>query len=387
MSEIKEIKEINLLEELNSISKIHFLHREDIDAIMTDFAKHILHCLKMERMNVWLFNPDHSALISIGEYDTRNNQFSKNSTLLKKDYPIYFNALSANEIIIAENIYDHPFTKEFNENYSQKNNICSLLDIPLRISGELVGVMCYEKTESIKEFAKDEINFCLSASFVMASNLESRTRRAAQENLEKALLEKELLLKEINHRVKNNLSILISLLRLSKSRVKTDESKALLVEYEQQIFSMLKIHDMLDKNNLYSNINLSDYIKELVIEFRVTYPQINHTCNVDINYFDFLISTKKAIHLGLIVSEVLLNSIKHAAETGTSFEVNISLKKITENALELKIGDNGNGFDFNELIDKNTLGLDLIKGLADSLSLKTIYPTKNNAYYIFDFKA
>lgn len=382
-----EEQEVNLLEELNSISKIHFLHREDIDAIMTDFAKHILQCLKMERMNVWLFNPDHSALISIGEYDTRNKQFTKNSILLKKDYPIYFKALSANEIIIAENIYDHPFTKEFNENYSKQNSIYTLLDIPLRISGELVGVMCYEKTDCQKEFKKDEINFCLSVSFVLASNLESRKRRAAQNKLEKALEEKELLLKEINHRVKNNLSILISLLRLSKSRVEGNESKVLLEEYEHRIFSMLKIHDMLDKNNLYSKINLSDYIKELVIEFRVTYPQINHNCKVDINYFDFFISTKKAIHIGLIVSEILLNSIKHASETSSNYEVIISLKKITETALELKIGDNGDGFNFNELIAKNTLGLDLIKDLADSLSLKTIYPTKNNAYYIFDFKA
>jgi two-component sensor histidine kinase len=381
-----EEQDINLLEELNSISKIHFLHREDIDAIMTDFAKHILMCLKMERMNVWLFNHDQSALISIGEFDTRNKRFTKNSILLEKDYPVYFKALSANEIIIAEDIYNHPFTKEFNENYSKQNSIYTLLDIPLRISGELVGVMCYEKTDCQKEFRKDEINFCLSVSFVLASNLESRKRRAAQNKLEKALEEKELLLKEINHRVKNNLSILISLLRLSKSRVKTEESKALLEEYEQRIFSMLKIHDMLDKNNLYSKINLSDYIKELVIEFRVTYPQINHNCKVDINYFDFLISTKKAIHLGLIVSEILLNSIKHVSETDSNYEVIISLKKITENALELKIGDNGNGFDFNEMLAKNTLGLDLIKGLADSLSLKTIYPTKNNAFYLFDFK-
>jgi two-component sensor histidine kinase len=382
-----EEQEVNLLEELNSISKIHFLHREDIDALMTEFAKHILTCLKLERMNVWLFNQDQSALISIGEYDTRNKQFSKNSILLKKDYPIYFKALSANEIIIAEDIYQHPFTKEFNENYSKQHGICSLLDIPLRISGELVGVMCYEKTDCRKEFNKNEMNFCLSVSFVLASNLESRKRRVAQEKLENALIEKELLLKEVNHRVKNNLSILISLLRLSKSRVKSNESKVLLEEYEHRIFSMLKIHDMLDKNNQYSEINLSDYIKELVVEFRVTYPQINHNCKVDINYFDFLISTKKAIHLGLIVSEILLNSIKHASEKETNYEVFISLKKITETALELKIGDNGSGFDFNELVANNTLGLELIKVFAESLNLKTIYPTKNSAYYLFDFKS
>ncbi|MBL7912128.1 MAG: hypothetical protein JNJ41_13800 [Bacteroidia bacterium] len=380
-----EEQEINLLEELNSLSKIHFLTPNDIDAIMEDFAKRILLCLRVERMNVWLFNQDHSALISIGEYDTRSKQFSKNNILLEKDYPTYFKALIANEIIIAEDICTHKLTKEFSKDYAPQNDIYTLLDIPLRISGELVGVMCYEKTGSQKNFTKDEIKFCLSVSFVMASNLESRKRRAVQEKLESALYEKDLLLKEINHRVKNNFSILISLMRLKKTRVKTDESRSLLEEYENRIFSMLKIHDMLEKNNQYSKLNISDYLKELIVEFRVTYPQINHNFKVDVHYFDFLISTKKAIHLGLIVSEILLNSIKYASSKTKNYEVLIQLKQISDRGIELKIGDNGTGFDFEQLSAKHTLGLDLIKELAESLDMFAKYPTKDHSYYTFDF--
>ncbi len=382
-----EEKEVNLLEELNSISKIHFLKNDDIDTIMIDFAKRILSCLKIERMNVWLFNQDQSALISIGEYDVRNKQFSKNSILLKRDHPIYFNALASNEIIIAEEISNHALTKEFGDKYAKENDICTLLDIPLRISGELVGVMCYEKTGTKKEFTKDEISFCLSVSFVMASNLESRKRRAAQDKLEKLLHEKEILLKEINHRVKNNFSILISLLRLRKNKVKSEESLALIQEYEQRIFSMLKIHDMLEKSNQFSQINLSDYIKELIIEFRVTYPQINHNFKVNVNYLGFLISSKKAIHLGLIISEILLNSIKYASGKTKDYEVKISLQEKADGKIELEIGDNGSGFDFKGLSIMHTLGLELIKDLADSLDMRSQFPVKNNCYYIFNFKA
>jgi two-component sensor histidine kinase len=381
-----EEQEINLLEELNSLSKIHFLKPNDIDAIMEDFAKRILLCLRMERMNVWLFNHDHTALISIGEYDTRTKQFLKNSILLEKDYPTYFKALVANEIIIAEDIRTHPFTKEFSKDYAPEHDIYTLLDIPLRISGELIGVMCYEKTGNQKQFTKDEVKFCLSVSFVMASNLESRKRRVVQEKLEKALHEKDLLLKEINHRVKNNFSILISLMRLRKARVTSEESKALLEEYEQRIFSMLKIHDMLEKSNEFSQINLSEYIKALVVEFRITYPQINHNFKVDVRYIAFLISTKKAIHLGLIISEILLNSIKYASTESKDYEVLISLKQDKEHEVELKIGDNGPGFDFNDLSSKQTLGLELIKDLADSLDIKSQFPSKNNSYYTFNFK-
>lgn len=248
--------EINLFDELDNISKIHFLEREDIDHIMTDLAKQILVAVQIERVNVWLFNMEKTALISIGEYDGRTQKFTKDTILQQQDFPTYFKALYENNIIVAEDIYTHPYTKEFNELYSKPNDIYSLLDIPIRISGQLIGVICYEKTGGHKKFSESEKSFCLSISFVLASNLESRHRRAAQNKLEKVLAEKDLLINEINHRVKNNLSILISLMRLSKIRAKSEDTKLLLDEYEQRIFSMLKIHDMLDKNKQYSEINL-----------------------------------------------------------------------------------------------------------------------------------
>ncbi|MBK7669200.1 MAG: sensor histidine kinase [Sphingobacteriaceae bacterium] len=103
------------------------------------------------------------------------------------------------------------------------------MDIPLRIGGELVGVMCYEKTGKVERvFNEKEQTFAFSIALVFASNLEARQRRAVQTKLEVALKEKDLLIKEINHRVKNNFSILISLMRLSKSQGKTIDPKLFL---------------------------------------------------------------------------------------------------------------------------------------------------------------
>jgi two-component sensor histidine kinase len=378
-------EEINLLDELDNISKIHYLERSDIDIMMTDIAKQILIALQIERVNVWIFNHEKTALVSIGEFDDRTKKFTKNSTLQQRDFPTYFKALNENKIILAEDIYTHPFTKEFNEVYSKPLNIYSLLDIPIRISGQLIGVMCYEKTGSQKKFSQQEISFALSVSLVLASNLETRHRRAAQDHLEKVLIEKELLMKETNHRVINNFSILISLIRLSKARANTDDARTILDEYEQRIYSMLKIHEMLNKNNRYAEINLSDYLKELLIEFEETYPQINHNVKIDISAQDVVISTKKAIHLGLITAEILLNSIKYAASVTQGYEVTLSLKQLKPNLIELHLGDNGSGFDFSEESKKSTLGLSIIKDLTNSLDFITSYPTKNNAYYNFVF--
>jgi two-component sensor histidine kinase len=78
---------------------------------------------------------------------------------------------------------------------------------------------------------------------------------------------------------------------------------------------MLAIHGMLTKNNQFLSINLWDYIRELIVEFKVTYLQIRNNFEAEIVQLDSLISTKKAIRVGLINSEAILNSIKYASET------------------------------------------------------------------------
>ncbi|MBL7918166.1 MAG: hypothetical protein JNM96_07195 [Bacteroidia bacterium] len=376
-------KDINLLEELDSISKVHLLNRHDVDQIMIDFATRILPALKIERINVWLFNPEKTALISIGEYDLRTKKFSKNSILDQWMYPVYFEGLKENKIILAEDIYNHPLTKELSDNYSKPNDIYSLLDIPLRIGGDLIGVICFEKTGVQKTFTENEKSFCFSISFVLASALESRHRRAAQAKLEKLLLEKEMLIKEINHRTKNNLAILISLMRISKNKAGCDEAKRVLDEYEQRIFSMLKIHDLLQQSQNFNKINLAQYLRELINEFRVTFPQINHCINSKINVFQCPLSSKKAIYLGIIITEVLMNTLKHASQN-PGFELKFEFTETKEQHFKLTIGDNGPGFNYKESSGKSSLGLSLINDLIENLNIKATLPNSKSSYYIFE---
>jgi len=379
-------KELNLLEELDSISKIHSLKRENIDHIMVDFAKSILPTLRIERMNVWLFNSAQTALISIGEYDTRTEKFKKNSILEQASCPIYFEGLRKNEVIIAEDIYTHSVTKELNEFYSRPNQICSLLDIPLRVCGELIGVICFEKTDTIKIFQSNEQSFCFSISFVLASALESRHRRIAQNKLEEALREKEMLMKELSHRVKNNFSILLGLMRISADKAKASETKDVLMEYERRIFSMLKLYDLLSTNENFEAINLSEYLKILVNEFCVTYPHFNHCINTKIEANRFVLSSKVIFNLGLIISEILLNSIKHLAAANANCQILIEVKEISTNNVQITVGDNGIGFDFAKELEKDTLGLQLISALVNSIDIKANYPSINNGYYVFELK-
>jgi two-component sensor histidine kinase len=378
-------KSINLLEEMDNLSKVHFLGREDIDVIMQDMAKRILPSLKIERLNVWLFNADNTAIVSVGEYDLRTKEFKRDSILNKTDFPVYFHALEENKIIHEVDIYTHPLTSGLNELYSRPNDICSLLDIPLRIAGELIGVMCFEKTGVQKTFSQEEISFCLSLSFVFASNMESRLRRAAQENLNKAIEDKKLLIKEVNHRIKNNFTILISLLRISKSGARHKETQMALQEYEQRLFSMLKIHEMLDRGEGDTIINVSDYIKELILEFKATYPQFVSAGSDRIQPSALCFDTGKILHLGLVLSEIILDSIKYASANTQGYALTVDLREPKPGQLWLKIGDNGPGFDFEKESKKSTVGLPLIKDLVESIGgIRATFPTPGNGYYVFE---
>ncbi len=380
-----ELPAINLLEEIDSVSKIHVLKRDDIDNLMVEIAKRVVVCLRIERLNVWLFNPEHTAIISMGEYDLRNHKFNKESVLQAKDFPKYFEALKENKILLAPNIHTDPNTKEFSEAYSKPNDIISLMDIPMRIGGELVGVMCFEKTGKVERvFTESEKTFAFSCSLVFASNLEARQRRALQFKLEDALKEKDLLIKEINHRVKNNFSILISLMRLSKNQGKTVDPKTIFEEYEQRVFSMLKMQDLLYQSKNYSGVNVYDYISELVMEFKQTHTGTSNVINLKAEKSELNLDSKRALHLGLIVTEVFLNYFKYCFLKNSTCPLNIHLSFTGKDKFILKLGNDKEGFDFNEKVKAETLGLPLIKDLAEGICEKANYPTLKSNYYEFE---
>lgn len=374
---------IHLLEELDSISRIHFLKREDIDEIMVEFATRIVATLEIERLSVWLFEREMNSLVSIGEYDSRDKQFKKNSVLQKEDYPTYFKAVHEDQIIIASNVYEDSRTVEFRDSYSIPNQIITLMDIPLRIGGELVGVMCFEKTGDVeRDFTPREKSFAFSVALVFASNLEARYRRAAQHSLELALKEKDLLIKEMNHRIRNNFAILISLLKIRKSQAVSDESQRVIDEFEQRIYSMMTIHELLRESDSHLEVNIGAYLEQLVEEFQKAHGEVSGKINCVISEQNCWVSTRLAVNLGLIVTEIFLNSLKHVFPKSENYSLELTCQRHGE-GLKIQISDSGEGFDFKSNLDGDSLGLSLIMDLSDDLEIDATFPEESSSTYTF----
>jgi len=372
---------MKILDEIDSLSQISVSEENGILNFMYEFTSRVTDFLNIERINVWLLNKSQNAIYSIAEYDKRTNKFSHNSWVFEKDVPHYFEHLKKDKIILAPNIHTHSATFELSDNYAKEFDVISLMDIPLRLNGKLIGVICFEKTgKTPREFNEMEQTFAIAVSQLVVSHIENLNRRKIQAQLEKALKEKEILIKELHHRVKNNFSVLVSLLRLSKENL-NKENTEVFETFEHQVFSMLKVHELLIESENFKSINVSDYLKKLSDEFISSYVELKTHLNINIPNIQFEISARNSINLGLIITEIFLNSIKYCIlpNKGT-FE--LSVNKLSDNTLEIITGDSCSNFDFEKVYQqKQTLGLSIIKDLSESSDFEVSFPKPGNSKY------
>ncbi len=360
------MSEIDLLQELNTLSKKHSLQRDDIDLIMVEFARRITKSLQIERMSVWLLQPNSEEIVSMGEYDARDGSFNKNKIFSISSCPEYFEALEKDEMLYIKNVLESEVTQGLKEIYSIPNQIITRLDIPLRFEGEMIGVMCFEKTGSeTKEFDANETFFANAISLVFASNLEARKRRALQEHLDRELREKETLLKEVHHRVKNNLSVVSSLIKLQSSKAKDDYHIQLLEDCWGKIQSIADIHDIVYQTKSFAAIDVSAYFSQLLEEILQFYDGDEKDISIAMNISKFELSIQTLIPLGLIVNEIVTNAFKHAFEGRAGGEVSFTLIE-KEGFLQMNIIDNGNGFN-SEDSENAQLGMEIVNDLADQI--------------------
>jgi PAS domain S-box-containing protein len=208
--------------------------------------------------------------------------------------------------------------------------------------------------------------------------------REAEAALKSTLHEKEVLLKEVHHRVKNNMQIISSLLNLQSSLIVDENSLSLYKESQDRIKSIASIHELLYQSSEFGKISFKDYLQKLIPD--LIYSYYGHKSQI--KYFidteeTFNIDT--SIPLGLLVNEIISNSLKHGLKNDAEDVISVSLKKKDEKFFELQIGDNGTGFNVEDKKDKTeSLGLMLIDELSGQLNGHAIKQNteKGTSYYI-----
>jgi two-component sensor histidine kinase/HAMP domain-containing protein len=193
-------------------------------------------------------------------------------------------------------------------------------------------------------------------------------RKQAEELIRASLHEKEILLKEIHHRVKNNLQVISSLLSLQARKMQDPASLEQLRNSQNRIRSMALIHEKLYQSKDLSRIDFSEYIQSLTAHLMRTYNNFAHDVNLNVQVEDVYLSIDKAVACGLLLNELISNSLKYAFSNGNKGEIRIQLKQAQDSRVSLVVGDNGVGIpaevDFH---NTSSLGLQLVNTLVNQI--------------------
>jgi two-component sensor histidine kinase len=195
--------------------------------------------------------------------------------------------------------------------------------------------------------------------------------------------EKDVLVAEVFHRVKNNMNIVTSLLNLKKNSSDSDEVRNALQDCRNRVFSMALVHERIFQKNDVSSLDFGEYVHDLADEI-IASLGLDEDDSISVASDEMELPISQAIPCGLIVNEVITNSCKHARIPGRPLKIKVELKSEGGKNV-IRISDNGPGADENSLQRTGSLGIDLIKSLCQQIDAKFRFEKKAGLFFEMSF--
>jgi len=239
------------------------------------------------------------------------------------------------------------------------------LGVPLNIDGHTIGVLVVQTYGEGVRYGEEEKNILKFVSDQVAMTVH---RKKVEAQIKAQLQEKDVLLKEVHHRVKNNMQVISSLLNLQSRRVKDPAVFEMFKESQRRIRSMALIHERLYQSSDLSRIEFSQYLRNLTTHLFHSYQVDASRVQLKLEAEEVHLNINTAIPCGLIVNELVSNALKHGFPEGRKGELEIGLSAVPEDGYVLKIKNDGVGFpeglDFRKT---ETLGMQIINTLVEQI--------------------
>ncbi len=215
-------------------------------------------------------------------------------------------------------------------------------------------------------------------------SLRTQVKRKTRE-LEQSLEEKDLLIKEIHHRVKNNMAAISGLLELQSGQSDSQEVHNALQESQSRINSMMMVHEKLYQSLSFKYIQMQPYLQELADSIHKSFSKRTAAVQVHVDAEGVEMNTDQVIPMGLLVNELLVNAFKHAFEGKEEGQIWISLQENNQTAT-LRVEDNGRGLPGEDELHKSgSLGMLLIDAFSEQLQAEKTMKNNPGACFIFKF--
>ncbi|WP_304241971.1 transporter substrate-binding domain-containing protein [Gracilinema caldarium] len=249
--------------------------------------------------------------------------------------------------------------------------VTKMLDaISRALSSQGVVVIEYDLDviEGRRHFEARIVRLAGEADLVLFIVRDTSAQHDMQEQLARSLREKETLLREIHHRVKNNLQVVSSLIHLQSAALNNEQDRGLLEETQQRIRTMAQVHELLYRSDRFSSIEMTDYLEQLLDELSSAYYETRVRVEVQMDIDPMEVSIDIATPLGLIFNEAVTNAFKYAYGGREKGELRISLKRHKNGLRCFTIADDGPGLPENwQEKAKTSLGFTLIETLVQQI--------------------
>jgi PAS domain S-box-containing protein len=357
----------------------------DLETVLTSIAEQMGRAIDATSAYICSFEPETITSTVLAEYIgpqacPQERVSDLGVTYVESDSEIEIQFLETMQAGKSDISYiDAPDLSESEQAHMQQHGAQTILYIPLQIKGQLLGFAELWESRRRREFTSEEIALCQGIAQQAAIALENARlyeqaqqeiteRKRAEEQIKTSLKEKEVLLKEIHHRVKNNLQAIASLLYLQSKKIQSQEALEVFQDSQNRVRSMALVHERLYQSQDLARVDFAEYVRSLANYLFRSYGVHWNVITLRMNVDNASMGIDTAVPCGLILNELVSNCLKHAFPGGREGEIHIELRSDHEGQFTLMVRDDGVGVP-KDLDFQNTksLGLQLVNTLVDQL--------------------
>ncbi len=356
---------------------------EMVDTAINEALKRIGEFIRADRSYLFQINPEGDQLTTTHKWCQDDSLEDNLEDLKLSDFRWSKNIIKKTGQLYIPSVSDLPPAALKEKSILEYYNIQAMIGVGLKLHGKMRGFIGFDSKQKNTRWSKQNIDLLVVMGEIITNLLE---KKYAEEAINHALQEKELLLKEIHHRVKNNMQIISSLLNLQKNYVEEEKLRQVLKESQGRIKTMCMVHEKMYQSESLSKINFTTYLQQLMEDLFYTYGVSSLKIKPVLQIDEVEINIETAIPLGLIVNELLTNSLKYAFPDDIKGRILIKFYQ-EEGRLNLIVSDNGVGLPDDLIIEEtNTLGLKLVKSLAQQLDADLLVNKNNGACFKIVFQ-
>ena len=391
-----ELERQNLRSSIISSLNRKILKSPELDEVLNITVQETRKFLQADRVLIYQIFPDGSGKIT---HESCNEKFRSTLGFAFKEETLPLEcqarlvAIPYRAVNNARQAYpDHPCMVEFMEQWNIRSKVVVPIALKQRAWGFLIVHQCEHEHEwsstelSLLSDIRDLLELSLSQSRLYGLlHKELKLKKQAEIQLKQSLIEKEGLLRDTHHRVKNNLNLISSILNLQAGYSEDETLINVLHDSQFRIFSIALIYEQLYQSHNSKQLQIRQYVNALIQHTRDFISVDTDHITVDIQVPDVLFDLDTALPCGLIINELLTNCFKYAFPECSPGQVNITLEK-TNQLNTLTIEDNGVGLPSANWEDSPSLGLRLVKLLAQQLDSELQYlPTPRGTCFQVTF--